>query len=70
MESIILREGVLNDDELYLSDEGKCFKGGFIAIIKYYTFLNSWCNTENVKKFRSKNSLNKFLIKMNYNYEN
>ncbi len=63
MQQFILKESVLNDDILMLSDKNKVFKGGFIAIIKYYTFQNSWCNNENIKKFRSINSLKDFLNK-------
>ena len=63
MESYILKEGVLNDDYLKLADEGKVFKGGYIAILVYYTFANAWCNTEHVKKFRKESQLNKYLDK-------
>lgn len=59
----ILKEGVLNDDYLYLADKGKVFKGGYIAIAVYYTFQNEWSNRENIKRFRSEETLNKFLEK-------
>lgn len=65
MESIILKEGVLNDDYLMIPDEDKCFKGGYVAIIVSYTYMNTWANTKKVKRFRSINSLNNFL-KNNY----
>jgi hypothetical protein len=63
MQSFILKECVLNDDILMLSDKGKIFKGGYIAIIEHWTFQNSWCNKKHVKKFRSKQSLLTFLNK-------
>jgi len=63
MQSFILRECVLNDDTLILSDKGKIFKGGYIAFVKYYTFKNAWCNNEHIKRFRSKQSLLTFLNK-------
>jgi hypothetical protein len=66
MINFILKEGVLNDDLLILSDKNKVFKGNYIAIVKQYSFLNSWCNKETIKLFRSKKSLFKFLDK-NYN---
>ena len=63
MKNFILKENVLTDDILYLAEDGKIFKGGFIAIIKYYTFLNSWSDKENVIRFKSENQLNKYLTK-------
>jgi hypothetical protein len=69
MESYILKEGVLNDDYLKLSDAGKVFKGGYIAILVYYTFTNEWCNKEHVKKFRKESQLNKYLKKHYPNFE-
>lgn len=63
MTKYILKEGVLNDDILIISDEGKVFKGGYIAIIKYYTFRNHWCNDVNYIRFRSQKSLDKYLKK-------
>ena len=65
MESFILKEGVLNDDILMLADDGKIFKGGFIAIIEYFTFANEWNNDKRFKKFRTQKSLDNFL-KKNY----
>jgi len=63
MESFILKESVLNDDILMLSDKNKVFKGGFVAIVKYYKFQNSWCNSEHIKKFRNIKRLKDFLNK-------
>ena len=63
METIILKDGVLNDDTLHIASEGKVFKGGYIAIIEYYTFQNAWCNKKHVKRFRSQDALNKYLVK-------
>lgn len=56
-----LREGVLNDDELFLADEGKIFSGGYIAIVEYYTFLNEWGDSKHRKYFRKMETLNKYL---------
>ena len=63
MASYILEEGVLNDDTLHVAESGKIFKGGYIAIIEAYSFLNSWANSKNVFKFRSEKSLEKHLLK-------
>ncbi len=66
MTTIILKENVLTDNLLILADKGKIFKGGYIAIMKEYTFENSWNDREHIKRFRSKDSLFKYLDK---NYE-
>lgn len=68
MQSLILQENTLTDNILLLADEGKIFKGGYIAIIKEYEFSNSWSDREKPnKKFRSVNSLKKYIQK---NYKN
>lgn len=67
METFILKENVLTDNILYKADENKVFKGGYIAIIKEYVFLNSWGDKEIIKKFRTEKSLEKYLDK---NYKN
>ena len=68
MQSLILQENTLTDNILLLADEGKIFKGGYIAIIKEYEFSNSWSDREKPnKKFRSVNSLIKYIQK---NYKN
>ena len=58
---IILQENVLTDNFLILPDNGKIFKGGYIAIIKEYVFLNAWNDKLIIKKFRKIISLNKYL---------
>jgi hypothetical protein len=63
MQTYILRENVLLDNTLYLADENKFFKGGYIAIIKEYTYQNSWTDKESIKRFKSENYLNKYLNK-------
>ena len=68
MQTFILKENTLTDNILLLADEGKIFKGGYIAIIKEYEFSNSWSDREKPnKKFRSVNSLKKYIQK---NYKN
>ena len=59
----ILRENVLTDNTLLLADEGKVFKGGYIAIVKEYTYQNSWSDKLGVKRFRNEDRLNKYLDK-------
>lgn len=63
MQTYILKENVLSDDELLLSDEGKVFKGGYIAILKIHRFLNAWCDKQEIKRFKSERQLQKYLNK-------
>lgn len=62
-QEFILRENVLTDNVLLLADEGKVFKGGYIAIIKEYTYQNSWSDKLGVKRFRNNERLNNYLNK-------
>ena len=68
METHILREGTLNDNTLFIADEGKIFKGGYKAILKEYTFQNHWQNKVNIKKFRTIETMQKYIDK-NYSTE-
>ena len=68
MKTIILRENVLSDNTLHIAEENKVFKGGYVALLKEYTFANEWCDKESVKRFRSKERLIKYLNK-NYTQE-
>lgn len=63
MKTYILRENVLTDNELYLADENKVFKGGYIAIIKEYSYQNCWSDKETIKRFTNLKTLNKYLDK-------
>jgi hypothetical protein len=70
MQEYILQENVLSDNTMYVADEGKIFKGGYIAIIKEYTFQNTQCDRlSNIYKFRSKERLLKFLSKKYPNFD-
>ena len=59
----ILRVNVVSDNILKVAPKGKIFKGGYVAIVKENIFLNAWQDKETVKRFRSGNSLNKYLVK-------
>ena len=67
MQTFILQENVLTDNLLLLADEGKIFKGRYIAILKEFESQNEWSDREKIKKFRSVNSLTKYIQK---NYKN
>ena len=64
----ILRERPLNDDVLKIAPKGKIFKGGYIAILKVYTFKNAWQDNLIIKRFRSLTRLQNYLNK-NYTQE-
>jgi hypothetical protein len=63
MTEFILQERPLTDNVLLLADEGKVFKGNYIAIIKENTFANAWSDKESIKKFRSQKMLDNYLAK-------
>jgi len=63
MNTYMLNEGTLNDNLIYIADDGKVFKGNYIAVIKEYSYLNSWQNKETLKRFRSEKSLENYLTK-------
>ena len=67
MQTFILQENVLTDNLLLLADEGKIFKGGYVAIVQEFEFKNEWSDKEKIKKFRSVNALRKYIQK---NYKN
>lgn len=69
MQTYTLKENVLSDDELLLSDEGKIFKGGYIAILKIHSYLNAWSDKQEIKCFRSDEQLQKYLNKNYPNFE-
>jgi hypothetical protein len=69
MQAYILSEGVLNDNELLLADEGKVFKGNYIAIVKEYIYANAWSNKESIKRFRKPEQLQKYLNKFYPEFE-
>ena len=67
MQTFILQENALTDNLLLLADEGKVFKGGYVAIVQEFEFKNEWSDKEKIKKFRSVNALIKYIQK---NYKN
>ena len=69
MRTFILQENVLTDNILLLADEGKVFKGGYVAIIQEFEFENEWSDKEKIKKFRSVNVLKKYIQKKYKNFD-
>lgn len=62
-QTFVLQENVLTDNLLTIPEDGKVFKGNYIAIIEEYTFLNSWSDQLSVKRFRKQALLDKYLEK-------
>ena len=60
----ILNEGVLNDDMMLIAHEGYKFKGGYEAIVEYWTYQSEWSNKQNIKKFKTLENAEKFITKM------
>lgn len=63
METYVLKENVLTDDLIHFPEDGKIFKGNYIAIVESHTFLNSQNDSKKVIRFRSENKLQEFLTK-------
>ena len=63
MLQFILQQNPLTDNFISIPEKGKVFKGGFVAIVKEYTYQNAWSDKESVRKFRSKARLCTFLDK-------
>jgi hypothetical protein len=63
MINYILRENALSENILLMPGSGQIFKGGYIAIIKEYTYQNAWCDKETIKRFRKTETLDKYLNK-------
>ena len=58
----------INDDTLYIAPEKKVFKGGYKAVLKEYQFQSAWTDKETVKKFRTIETMQKYIDK-NYTAE-
>jgi len=62
------REGVLNDDVLYIAEDGHKFNGGYDAILEYWTYRNANANDRNIRRFRTVEAAEKFIVKR-YGYD-
>jgi hypothetical protein len=63
MKIYTLKENVLSNNTLVLADEKKIFKGGYIAMAMEYIYQNTQTDKMTVKRFRSRERLNKYLSK-------
>jgi len=66
METYILKENVVSDNILMLCNENEIFKlshGRYIAILKEYSYLNTWNDKETIKRFKKRDTLYKYLNK-------
>ena len=69
MYTFILKENALTDNLLLLAEKNHIFKGGYIAIIKEYEYLNEWGDREIIKKFRSHERLLQYIDKNYKDFE-
>ncbi len=48
--TLVINEGVLNDDKLLVAENGKCFGNNrkYKFCINYWTYCNEWCNRQHV----------------------
>ena len=58
-----IQEGVLNDDILYIADKGKIFKGGYEAVLEFWTYQNTQSNNKNIRRFKTYENAQKFILK-------
>ena len=65
MNTYIIKEHALTDDLLHVAPKGQQFTRGYLYVIEYFTYLNSQSDKRNYRRFRTKNSLTKY---MNKNY--
>ena len=63
MKTITLRENVVSDDVLHIADENKVFKGGYVAVLEYNTYLNEWCDKKHYKRFKKFKTLENYIDK-------
>ena len=63
MITTILKTSVLNDDTLYQAEDNKVFSGNYVAILEYYTYASHWHNRKHVKRFRTLETMQKFINK-------
>jgi hypothetical protein len=63
MEKYILRENVLSDNILLLADENEMFKGGYVGILKEYTYQTAWSDFCKIKRFKKRETLFRYLNK-------
>ena len=65
----LLKEGVLNDDVLHIAPEGYRFKGGYTAIVEYYTYASAWHNHKHTRRFKTLEAAERFIAKNNLRAE-
>lgn len=68
MENIIkwdLHENPLTTDYVYIAKDGYAFSNNTKYELHYYTYANEWGDRENVKRFKTYSTLEKFYNKLN-----
>ena len=63
MKIYTLKENVLSNNTLVVAEQNKIFKGGYIAMAMEYVYQNSQSDRMTIKRFRSRERLEKYLSK-------
>lgn len=59
----VINERTLTDDTLTVAEDGEAFKGGYQAILTYYTYANAWGDRGHVRRFRTVEAAEAFIAK-------
>lgn len=62
-EVYVINERVLTDDRLYIAPEGFTIHGGYAAVVEYHTFQNANSDERHVRRFRSMEAAERFIVK-------
>ena len=62
-EVYVISERVLTDDTLAIAPEGATFRGGYVAVLTYHTFGGPWHDEVHVRRFRSMDTAERFIVK-------
>lgn len=61
-EVYVINERPLTDDTIAFPPEGHVFPGGYVAIVTFHTFANPSSDTEHVRRFRSMERAEAFIV--------
>jgi hypothetical protein len=59
----VINERPLTDDTVSFAPDGYRFKGGYAAVVTFHTFANPWADEEHVKRFRTIEAAEAFIVK-------
>lgn len=59
-----LHENVVTTDYVEIAPSGYAFKNGVKYVLHYYTYATEWTDRENIKRFKTIETLKKFYNKL------